>query len=219
MTNAVVRYAALDIGRRLVERDQLSSREDAAMLRRGELIDALRDGDDVRELARRRRAERAWVAAHPGPEVLNGPDHPPPDLRWLPEAVRKTTGALLWVASFEYDTSGDAATGDVLRGTGGSPGQVRGTVRIVDSPEDFDRVSAGDIMVCPTTTPAWTVVFPNLAGLVTEGGGLLAHSAIAAREHRIPAVIGVDDAREQLEDGEIVELDGTQGTIARADNR
>ena len=68
-------------------------------------------------------------------------------------------------------------------------------------------------MVCPTTTPAWTIVFPTFAGLVAEGGGVLAHPAIAAREHHLPGIVGVLGARSALIDGQMVEVDGTHGTI------
>jgi len=50
------------------------------------------------------------------------------------------------------------------------------------------------VLIATTTTPAWTPLFPSLAGLVTETGGILSHAAIVAREYGIPTVVGVEDA-------------------------
>ena len=51
--------------------------------------------------------------------------------------------------------------------------------------------------------------------MIMERGSLLSHSAIVARELRIPAVVGVEDACSWLKDGDWVELDGASGTIRR----
>jgi pyruvate,water dikinase len=100
-----------------------------------------------------------------------------------------------------------------LRGTGGSPGVASGPARVVRGPGDFSRVAPGDILVCRFTDPAWTPLFGVVAGVVTETGGLLSHAAIVAREHRIPAVLGVPDAISTLHDGQVVTLDGTAGNV------
>jgi signal transduction protein with GAF and PtsI domain len=41
-----------------------------------------------------------------------------------------------------------------------------------------------------TTTTAFNAVFPLLAAVVTEQGGLFSHAAILARELGLPAVVG-----------------------------
>ena len=73
----------------------------------------------------------------------------------------------------------------------------------------------GDILVCRFTDPAWTPLFGVVAGVVTETGGRLSHAAIVAREHRIPAVLGVPAAMTTLYDGQPLTLDGTTGIIHR----
>ncbi|MFC4591535.1 PEP/pyruvate-binding domain-containing protein [Sphaerisporangium corydalis] len=100
-----------------------------------------------------------------------------------------------------------------LTGTPGSRGTVTGTARIVGGPGDFARVRAGDILVCPFTDPAWTPLLRLAAGVVTETGGVLSHAAIVAREHAIPAVLGVPGATSRLRDGTLVTLDGAAGTV------
>jgi pyruvate,water dikinase len=77
----------------------------------------------------------------------------------------------------------------------------------------FDKIRAGDVVVCPVTSPAWSVVFPSLGALVTDGGGILSHPAIIAREHRIPAVVGTGSATHILKDGQLVTVDGNTGVV------
>ncbi|MEU6726590.1 PEP/pyruvate-binding domain-containing protein [Nonomuraea wenchangensis] len=100
-----------------------------------------------------------------------------------------------------------------LTGTPGSHGIVTGTARIIRGPRDFARARPGDIIVCPFTDPAWTPLLRIAAGVVTETGGVLSHAAIVAREHGIPAVLGVPDATSRLHDGSTITIDGTTGTV------
>ncbi|GAA1003874.1 hypothetical protein Aple_005130 [Acrocarpospora pleiomorpha] len=100
-----------------------------------------------------------------------------------------------------------------LTGTPGSHGRVTGTARIVRGPGDFARVHPGDILVCPFTDPAWTPLPRIAAGVVTETGGVLSHAAIVAREHAIPAVLGIPNATIRLHDDTLITIDGTTGTV------
>lgn len=100
-----------------------------------------------------------------------------------------------------------------LTGTPGSHGTVTGTARIVRGPADFARVHPGDILVCPFTDPAWTPLLCIAAGVVTETGGVLSHAAIVAREHAIPAVLGIPNATSRLREEAIITIDGTAGTV------
>ncbi|MEU8197568.1 PEP/pyruvate-binding domain-containing protein [Microbispora amethystogenes] len=104
-----------------------------------------------------------------------------------------------------------------LTGTPGSRGTVTGTARIVRGRGDFARVLPGDILVCPFTDPAWTPLLRVAAGVVTEIGGVLSHAAIVAREHAIPAVLGVPDATSRLRDDTVITVDGTAGTVTATD--
>ncbi|GAA4615882.1 hypothetical protein GCM10023195_70280 [Actinoallomurus liliacearum] len=100
-----------------------------------------------------------------------------------------------------------------LNGIPGSHGTVTGTARIVRGPGDFARVQPGDILVCPFTDPAWTPLLRIAAGVVTETGGALSHAAIVAREHAIPAVLGIPNATARLRDDAVITIDGTAGTV------
>lgn len=52
--------------------------------------------------------------------------------------------------------------------------------------------------------------------LVTDGGGVLSHAAIVAREHGTPAVLGARTAAQEIRDGDLIEMDGTGGVVRRA---
>ena len=77
----------------------------------------------------------------------------------------------------------------MLRGIGVSPGTYEGTARIVLDEDGFELIQPGDVLVCPTTSPVWSVVFPSLGGLVCDAGGAMSHAAVIAREFCIPAVV------------------------------
>lgn len=106
-----------------------------------------------------------------------------------------------------------AAAGVGADGQGASRGAACGPVRVVHDVVALGSVRPGEILVVSTIDPAWTSVFPLLAGLVTETGGLLSHGALLAREYGIPAVAGVKGATRRFVDGEIVAIDGAAGTV------
>jgi pyruvate, water dikinase len=105
----------------------------------------------------------------------------------------------------------------LVAGTAASPGTAAGRVRLITGLDDFDRFIAGDVLVCRTTSPAWTPLLARAAAVVTETGGMLAHAAIVAREFAIPAVLAAEGAMTLLADGQPVVVDGTGGTVTADD--
>lgn len=103
---------------------------------------------------------------------------------------------------------------DSLRGLPGSPGRVTGPIFRVFDPADFARFPKGAVLVARTTNPAWTPLFYSAAGLITESGGPLSHGAVTAREMRLPAVMSVRGVMARLENGQVVTVDGGQGTVS-----
>jgi pyruvate,water dikinase len=204
----LVRRVGLEMGRRLVERGRLAHATDMAMLSFEEML----SDADLGSLVARRRAEIAWVRAHPGPLCFGPPPGAAPDLRGLPAAARRLNNALLW--ALEEELTPPAATeGEDIGGLGASPGVVTARVRVIRSAAEIEKLRAGEVLVCPITTPAWTVIFPRAAALVTDGGSILSHAAIVAREHGLPAVVGTGDATRRLRDGQLVTVDGNLGVV------
>jgi pyruvate,water dikinase len=103
-----------------------------------------------------------------------------------------------------------------LKGFPVSPGRVTAPASVILSPADFARMEPGTILVCPTTTPAWTPLFAQASGLVTDIGGILAHGSIVAREYGIPAVMGTGNATQRIITGQEIMVDGSAGTVALA---
>ena len=188
------REALLGFGHRLVGEGLLDAVDDVWMLERDELRRALTDAADLRALVAERREEQTLGLAEGVRPFLGEP----PD-----ERTRDTV-----VESF-YGSAGTA-----LNGTGASPGVAEGVARVVAAASDFARIQSGDILVTTMTTPAWTPLFPSLAGLVTETGGILSHAAVVAREYGLPAVVGAAGAVTAIPDGKRVRIDGTSGAIS-----
>ena len=74
---------------------------------------------------------------------------------------------------------------------------------------------AGRIVFADDLTPADTVLMQHqgVAAFLTEFGGPNSHTAILARSLRIPAVVGLHNARGYLRDEETVVIDGRNGTV------
>jgi pyruvate, water dikinase len=100
----------------------------------------------------------------------------------------------------------------IFRGIAASPGQVIANVLVLKH-MPTNPLPANTIVVAATIQPSWLPMLQQVAGLVTEGGGLTSHSAILARELGIPAVVGMSHITEQLESGETVLLDGDRGEV------
>ena len=107
--------------------------------------------------------------------------------------------------------------GAVLRGFAVSPGRVTAPASVIRSPADFSQMEPGTILVCSTTTPAWTPLFSQARGLVTDIGGILAHGSIVAREYGIPAVLGTGIATTRVKSGQTILVDGNAGTVTLLD--
>ncbi|WP_086828568.1 PEP/pyruvate-binding domain-containing protein [Allokutzneria sp. NRRL B-24872] len=213
---AVLRYAALEAGRRLAGRGQIGAREEVFHLYPEEVRAALRDGSDRAALVRRRQGERAWMLAHPGPDSYGKDPGPPPSMAALPPAARHVNQMLVWLSDRAAQGNPGSGDGLPLSGVAGSPGSYTGRVRVVLDESELGRIEPGDVLVCPVTAPVWSVVFPSIGALVTDVGGMLAHGAIIAREYRVPAVLGTGVGTSVLRDGDLVTVDGTTGTVTAA---
>lgn len=213
----LVRRATLEVGRRLVSAGRLRSPGDVAYLRLEELEPALMgllEGEPAADRVLRRRAEEAWMRGHPGPFVRGPAPVPDPDVRGFPEALRRVMRAVLWAMAEELAAPAPRASGEgALCGVAASPGRHTGPVRLIRTEGELERLRPGDVLVCRTTHSSWTIAFGHAGALVTDGGGMLSHPAIIAREHGIPAVLGTAVATSTLREGMVVTVDGTAGLV------
>ncbi|MFC2037595.1 PEP-utilizing enzyme, partial [Chloroflexota bacterium] len=108
--------------------------------------------------------------------------------------------------------------GDALKGVAASPGRVTAPACVLHGPEDFSRMRAGEVLVAPLTTPAWTPLFARAAAVVTDIGGPLSHGSIVAREYGIPAVLGTGSATKRIRNGQIITVDGSAGQVVLSTN-
>ena len=76
----------------------------------------------------------------------------------------------------------------------------------------------GEVLVAAITTPAWTTLFALASAIVTDVGGVLSHSSIVAREYDIPAVLGTGVATTRIQDGQMLRVDGSAGTVEVVDD-
>ena len=213
----LVRRVIREFGKRFVASGQLHEIRDVFYLK----VDDVRalganPGLNLAELAQNRRLELESWADYPAPLELGA--RPSSPLRLYSADARRMaryTGA--WVADSDSTAPWEAtltlAEPDILRGQPGSSGKVRGRARVILSLADAHRLQKGDILVTTTTAPPWTPLFLTAGGLVSDAGGLLSHGAVVSREYRIPAVVGTSLATQVIEDGQWIEVDGTNGIV------
>jgi pyruvate,water dikinase len=199
----VFRRALARLGESLASSGITRAADDVYFLTRIELAEALSEpANRFAEVAAERR--RRWESARRlvAPLFLG---HPPRMLRTLLDAADRAI----------RDPA--PASASSIRGTPASPGRATGRARVVRSAEEFDDVQAGEILVCPVTTPAWTPLFARIAAVVTDVGSVAAHASIIAREYGIPAVVATGDATARIASGSRIIVDGGAGLVLPAD--
>ena len=169
---------------RLVQRDLLCSAQQSLYLTLPELFAALHGEHSQDEIQRRVR-----------------------------QREKMRPGALaVWRQAEGASIPGENGAGR-LKGIPGSPGVASGAARLITGPQEFGKLQAGDVLVCSFTDPAWTPLFLLASAVVADTGGPLSHAAIVAREYGIPAVLGVHNATQQIQDGQPLLVDGSKGEV------
>jgi pyruvate,water dikinase len=124
-------------------------------------------------------------------------------------------GELAAVATANRAAAMQDADGASWSGTPIGAGRASGRARIVRDPREAGALDTGDVLVAPSTDPAWTPLFLKAGALVMETGGYLSHGAIVAREFGIPAVANLPGILDALSEGERLEVDGHRGRVRR----
>ncbi len=88
--------------------------------------------------------------------------------------------------------------------------------QVVDVDVEQEQIPPGAIIVAHDLTPADASMLlkrGRIAGFVTDVGAQTSHTAIVARAREIPGVVGAARASEQIKRGDLIALDGVQGTV------
>jgi phosphoenolpyruvate synthase/pyruvate phosphate dikinase len=106
-----------------------------------------------------------------------------------------------------------------IKGQTGSPGTIRGIVKIVLNASKSEKFEDGDILVTGMTRPEFVSLMKRSSAVITDEGGITCHAAIVSRELKIPCVIGTKIATRKLKDGDMVEVDATNGIVRILENK
>jgi phosphohistidine swiveling domain-containing protein len=208
----ILRHAILEVGRRLAAAGQIDRPE--LLLDAG--LDELRavlaggSGPSSADLAARTQ-HRTTTSPSDAPATLGPASSGPPPLAWMPPDTARFEAAIGMGIAGIWSESSAPSEARLVRGLGVSAGTAEGIARVVHDVDGFVKLQQGDILVTRSTTAAFNVVLPLLAGIVTDRGGTLSHSAIVAREYGIPAVVGSREATRIIPDGARIRIDGTLG--------
>ncbi len=101
----------------------------------------------------------------------------------------------------------------LLQGSAASPGIIVGTVKLLKSPEENDKIQKGDILVAPMTTPDFVPAMKRAAAIVTDQGGQTSHAAIVSRELGVPCIVGTGIATKKLKTNQIITVDAQNGKV------
>jgi pyruvate,water dikinase len=186
-----LRKILLETGSRFKERGIIKERSDVFHSAWHELLSILRgdwNGNELKTLIEERKARRTEFEKLSPPDLFIG-DTPQSFVKY------------------------PHCSGKALSGLGVAAGRGDGPVRIVRHPGEGIKLVQGDILVAPSTDPAWTPLFLRASAIVMETGGHLSHGAIVAREYGIPAVVNIPGVLQILSDGQQITVDGDVGKI------
>ncbi len=182
------KHAYRALGSRMTEEGRLPDQDAVFFLTHQELGELLRGRRELSDLAVSRRRVIAYQMPLHFPEVFrNRPE--PLGL----ERMEGRDGALV--------------------GKPVSRGKVTGRARVVETLEEAAALEAGEVLIAPITDVGWTPYFSLIAGLATDVGSAVSHGAVVAREYGLPAVVNLRVATQRIQTGDLVTLDGDQGTL------
>lgn len=202
--NAIGRWIAIEFGRRFAEAGSIDNPEDIVFLL----------PDDIRKAAipMGRVSLRPYVERRKKAWQENLTIEPPPfygDINQAQDVLRSdpTLSAAAQLPTVREELKAD------LYGTAAAPGVVEGIARVIIEVDKITELKPGEILVAPGTSPAWTSAFSVISGIITDGGGMMSHALIIAREYGIPGVVGCLEGTTKIKTGQRVKIDGNLGVV------
>ena len=199
MLPAKARLLLLEIGKLLVKAKAIHSAEDIFYFYLDELVELVQNPTDATANVTARKEMLSQDAKKDIPANYGTP--PQEEAAPVIERIFGTKSA---------EVNEEEKT---FKGYAASKGTHTGIVRIVRNQDDFAKVTKGDVLVCKTTLPPWTVLFSIAGAVITDAGGILSHAGTVAREYKLPAVLGTKVSTQLLKDGDVVTVDGTNGVV------
>ena len=186
------------IGGHLQNQGLIEAKDDVFMLSIDEL-EAFRSGctpdDDLKSLiAHRHGQEKKWLKKDPQERIF--------------------TSGVVYANSIPMRSSQTLSNKNDIAGLGCSEGVVTAKALCVSNPNDVTNIE-GRILISETTDPGWVFLMNMSAGLISERGSLLSHTAIIGRELGIPTIVGVKNASRIITSGETITMDGKTGQVYR----
>ncbi len=191
MATEPYRLMAQELGNRLCRQGLINEPEDVFFCSWADLFSILRaewNGDGLKALVEFRKMSYRKKETIPAPDIICG-EKP------------------------VFSGPVGQSSGDCLRGVATATGRASGIARLIAHPSEGNRLQPGEILVAPSTDPAWTPLFLKASAIVMETGGFLSHGSIVAREYGIPAVVNVAGAMRIIQDGQEIFVDGDAGTV------
>lgn len=95
------------------------------------------------------------------------------------------------------------------------PGKIIGRARVVTDPFSVKVFNEDNVLITGMTRPEFMPLIKKASAIITDVGGVLCHAAITAREMKIPCVVGTAVATKIFKDGDLLEVDATNGVIKK----
>jgi pyruvate,water dikinase len=190
---SALRLRVLELGRKLEESKAISSANDIFHLTPDEILRVHCRMNEAEITSLRKtlaeRKHKLWLQRRLDPPM------------WLP----------LGAGPNGEDSS--PAQNRVLVGNPISRGEIIGSARIANKLEEALLLQPGEVLVAEDLLPAWTPLLSIASGLVMQKGQTLCQGAMAARNYGIPCVSEVSGAMSVLRTGQLIRVDGTNGTV------
>ena len=221
-TMSVVWSKLRELGATLVKEGILGQVDDVFYIRRDEMDEVLFDVYSSWAVNAPNRGSKYWpprIARRREIVAKMKAWNPPKALGEPPDVVTEPFTIMLWGITSESVAGWLGADGDDggVSGMAASPGTAEGPARLVFSPDDIGDIEDGEILVAPITAPSWAPVFPKIRACVTDIGGMMSHAAIVCREYGIPAVTGTGFGTSQIQNGQMIRVDGSTGAVTVLD--
>ena len=127
---------------------------------------------------------------------------------------RPVTQKIILEESGSQGQNADDEQGDVVSGLGVSAGEFEGKPIYLEDYDDGDKFEAGEILLVDYTDPEWVPIMLKCRAIVSAEGGILSHTAIIARELKIPCITSVGYKNlEKLSKCNKIKIDANKGKI------